>query len=101
MVVFADGLFANSEYLSSQIGFIVVLQDESGMANCIAYSSRTSRRVVFSVLGREIFAFTDGVDMAVLIRYDLERILRKYIYLDILTDSSSLFDVITKSSATI
>lgn len=73
IVVFTDRSFENTEDLSSQIVFIIFLQDESGMANFLDYSSRNSRGIVRLVLGRDIFAFSYAVDVAVLIRYDLKR----------------------------
>ena len=98
--MFIDGSFANTEYLSSQIGFLIFLQDKTGSANLIEYFSRKSRRVVRSVLGSEILAFADAVDVAILLRFDLQKILNRQIDVRILADSSSLFDVITKSSTT-
>lgn len=76
MMVFTDVSFANTEYLSSQIGFLVFLQDKSGRTNCIYFSSRKSKCVVRSVLGSDIFAFSDAVDIAILLRFDVQQILK-------------------------
>lgn len=77
MVVFTGGSFTNTEDLSSQIGLIILIQDESGMENCLEYSSRKSRRVIRSVLGSELFAFADAFDVDVLICYELKWMLNK------------------------
>lgn len=45
-------------------------------------------------------ALADGFDMAYMIKHDLEKMTKTRIPLHILTDSLSLFDVITKASST-
>lgn len=100
LVFFKDGSFANTEDKSSQIEFIIILQDDSGRPNCLEFWSRKSKRVVRSVLGSDTFSFADFFGVEILLRFDLERIIGKTIQLDIFTDSSSLLDVMTKSSTT-
>ena len=53
-----------------------------------------------SVLGSEVYAFADGFDAAFSIKYDLEKMTGLHIPILMLTDSKSLFDIITKSSTT-
>lgn len=86
-VAFTESPFANTEDLPTQIYFIVFLQDSSGLSNGLDFSSLKSRRLVRSVLGSEILAFADEVDTAILIRSDIQHILKKRIYLRILTNS--------------
>jgi hypothetical protein len=46
-------------------------------------------------------AFADGVDMAVMLKHDIERMLDRTIPIQVFTDSLSLFDVITRSTTTV
>jgi hypothetical protein len=41
-------------------------------------------------------AFADGLDMAVMLKHDIERMLDRTILIQVFTDSLSLFDVITR-----
>jgi hypothetical protein len=98
--VYADSSFANNEDLTSQLGYLVLLTDKNDRCNIIHYSSHKSRRVTRSVLGGEVHAFADAFDYAIVLKRDLEAMLSQEIPLTMLTDSKSLFDVITKSSTT-
>lgn len=100
MPVNKDVKFDKTEQLSSQIGSIIFTQDESGMANFLTVSSRKSRLVGRSVIGNEIFAFAEAVDFTILIRYDLQQMLKSDINLQVLANSPSLFDMTMKSSTT-
>ncbi|KAK1990607.1 hypothetical protein LX36DRAFT_664046 [Colletotrichum falcatum] len=76
LFVFVDGLFANNNDLTSQLGFIVVLANEQGnseedttdgftlTANVVHYSSTKCKRVTRSVLASEIYAMVAGADIA-------------------------------------
>jgi hypothetical protein len=46
-------------------------------------------------------SFADGVDMAVMLKHDIERMLDRTIPIQVFTDSLSLFDVITRSTTTV
>ncbi len=98
---FSDASFANNPDSTSQLGFIILLSDSSGRKNVLNFSSHKCRRVVWSVLGGEFYAFADAFDKAFILKHDLQRIVGKSIPLKMYTDSKSLFDVITKSSTTL
>ena len=98
--VYADSSFANNDDFTSQLGYIILLTDKTDRCNIIHYSSHKSRRVTRSVLGGEVYAFADAFDFAFTLKHDLQVMLCQKIPLTILTDSNSLFDVITKSSTT-
>ena len=51
--VYADASFANNPDYSSQLGYIVLLTDDTNKAHVITYASYKSRRVTRSVLGAE------------------------------------------------
>lgn len=93
--VYADASFATNDDLSSQIGFIVLLCDDSNRCHVLDYSSRKSRRVVRSIMGGEVHSFMDAFDTAFITRNDLETILGVRIKIVMLTDSKQLFDAVT------
>jgi hypothetical protein len=57
--------------------------------------------VTRSVLGSETMALADAFDMAYALKHDIETIVKQNVPIVILTDSLSLFDVITKAATTI
>ena len=60
-----------------------------------------TRRVTRSFLGAETYAFGDAYDFAYCAKKDLEALLERNVYLKMITDSKSLFDVITQCSQTL
>ena len=59
-----------------------------------------SKRVSSSVLGGETMAFADAFDMKFAIKNDMELMITQPLPIVMLTDSLSLFEVITKSTIT-
>ena len=98
--VYSDASYANNSDGTSQIGYIIFLCDASGYCQPLFWSSKKSKRVTRSVLGSETMALADSFDMAFTIRHDLQNITRIQIPIIILTDSLSLFDVLTKATTT-
>lgn len=98
--VCTDASFAGNEDLSSQLGFIILLCDNKNRTHVLDYSSRKFKRVVRSILGGEVYAFSAGFDRGFILQYDLQTIYKRAIPLHMMTDSLQLFDVITKGSAT-
>jgi Reverse transcriptase (RNA-dependent DNA polymerase) len=101
LVAYTDSFFSNNDDLSSQLGYIIFLSDSTGACQPLYYSSHKSKRVTRSVLGGEVMAFADGVDMAVMLKHDIERMLDRTIPIQVFADSLSLFDVITRSTTTV
>jgi len=95
---YADASYATNSDGSSQIGYLILLCDGSGRAHILSDASRKCRRVVHSIMAGEVYAFSAAFDEAFVIRYDLERIYRQRIPLNLFTDSKQLFDVVTKAS---
>lgn len=104
IVVFTDSAFANNSDYSSQIGYVIVLADDSKNANILHWSSTKCRRVTRSVLASELYALVHGFDMASVIKTTLEKILKPWhsspIPLITCTDSHSLFDCLVKIGTT-
>jgi len=74
LYVFVDSSFANNKDLSSQIGYKLVLANETTQneqfeitGNLIHWSSTKCKRVTRSVLASEIYGMTSGADMAIAI----------------------------------
>jgi hypothetical protein len=100
IAVYCDASFANRDDLSSQLGYLVFLTDNTGRANLIHFSSTKSRRVVRSVLTGETMAVASGFDWGFLLQHDLLEITGRKLPIVVYTDSKSLFDCITAMSAT-
>ena len=98
--VYTDASFGSNEDYSSQPGFVVLLRDASNRCHILKYLSKTSKRIVRSILGREVYAFAEEFDCAFLLKHDLEPLYRKKIPIQMRTDSKQMFDVITKASST-
>jgi hypothetical protein len=108
---FVDGSFANNKDLSSQIGYEIILANESYdensftiKGNLIHWSSTKSKRVTRSVLASEIYGMVGGVDMALAMNSTIQMIVRQ---LDIppppivvCTDSYSLYECLVKLGTT-
>ena len=74
--------------------------DDSSKCLPISFKSYKSRRVTRSVLSAEVSAFADLFDDAFALRSQIEHALRRSVPTHLLTDSKSLFDIISKGSRT-
>ena len=99
--VYSEASYANNSDSSSQLGYLIFLCDGSNLCQPLYWSSHKAKRVSRSVLGSETMAFADSVDMAFMIRHDIQKMMSIKIPILMFTDSLSLFDVITKASTTI
>lgn len=98
--IYTDGSFADNDDQTTQLGYLVLLCDNSSRCNILHYSSSKSGRVVRSTLGGETLAFANGLDFGLAVKHDLDNILNKNIPVRLFTDCKSLFDVITKNTVT-
>ncbi|EDU44293.1 hypothetical protein PTRG_11243 [Pyrenophora tritici-repentis Pt-1C-BFP] len=110
-MVFVDGSFANNKDLSSQLGFVLMLVNESIDANTftiqgniIHYSSTKCKRVTRSVLASEIYGMVNGFDIGIAIATTLrivtERLRIPEVPLVVCTDSYSLYECLVKLGTT-
>ena len=100
IIGYSDAAFANNHDLSSQLGRIILLTDKNKAAIPISFKSYKSRRVTRSVLSAEVIAFADLFDEAYALRSQLEQTLNIAVPMHLMTDSKSLFDIISKGSRT-
>ncbi|KAI0999538.1 hypothetical protein K3495_g8659 [Podosphaera aphanis] len=111
LFVFVDGSFANNKDLSSQIGFVLVLANETQhdgefkiKGNILHWSSVKCQRVTHSVLASELYAMVQGVDVAFALHTTLRLITHQLGFHDIptiiCTDSFSLYECMLKLGST-
>ena len=100
LIGYSDAAFANNFDLSSQLGYIILLTDKNNAAIPISFKSYKSKRVTRSVLSAEVIAFADLFDQAFTLRSQLEHAINRSVPLHLMTDSKSLFDIISKGSRT-
>lgn len=100
IVGFSDASFANNHDFSTQLGYILFLADDSSSVVPILFKSYKARRVTRSAMSGEVIAFSDLFDAAAALAAELKNILNQTIPVQLLTDSKSLFDVISKGSRT-
>jgi hypothetical protein len=111
LFVFVDGSFANNKDFSSQLGYEIIIANESTgendftiYGNLIHWSSTKSKRVTRSVLASEIYGMVSGVDMAIAIGTTLKMITDRLelpaIPTIVCTDSYSLYECLVKLGTT-
>lgn len=92
--MYTNGSFAKNADSTNANKIWSFLCDADDDANVLQFSSQKSR----SVLGGNVMAFVDGMDYWLTIRKDIEHLTRWKLKLKMLTDSKSLFDVITPNT---
>ena len=100
VVSFTDASFANNHDLSMQLGHICILADGHCRSVPISFKSYESKWAVHSAIAGELIAFSDLFDIAGTLASELGDIYSRPIPVRLLTDSKSLFDVISKGSRT-
>ena len=97
---YSDASFSTNEDQSSQLGYVIFLADGENRCSPLHWSSHKAKRVTRSVLGSEVLVFSDAFDMFYAINHDLQSLLKQEVPLVMITDSLSLFDIITKCTQT-
>ena len=93
----SDASFANNRDLTSQLGYLLFLADKQDRVIPLCLKSYKARRVTRSVMAAELIAFMDLFDRAFTLASDCGKFAPKgQIPITFLTDSKSLFDILTK-----
>ena len=100
IVVLTDASFANAEGLKSQLGYLILLVDDTGRCNVLHYGSNRCRRIARSVMAAEIQALILGFDYAYLIKDQLDEILGRDVKIEAVVDSKTTFNVVAKEGKT-
>ncbi|KAK6224925.1 hypothetical protein QIS74_03252 [Colletotrichum tabaci] len=112
MYIFTDGSFANNADLSSQLGFVIVLAEETArtttdfqiQGNIVHWSSTKCKRVTRSVLASELYGMTTGFDSGISLSTTLNQILRTLqaprIPVVVCSDSRSLYECLVRLGTT-
>ena len=99
-MVFTDASFANNKDLSSQIGYVLALADDTGSANILHWSSTKCKRVTRSVLASELYGMAHGFDMGASVKSTVDKALEIDLPLVLCTDSRSLYQCLVKLGTT-
>ena len=97
IIAYSDAAFAYNGDLSSQLGRTVLLTDDNHNSIQVSYKSR---QIAPSVVSAGVISFADLFDDELAIRKQLEFVLRQPIPIHILTDSKSLFEIVSKPGLT-
>ncbi|EKD20667.1 polyprotein [Drepanopeziza brunnea f. sp. 'multigermtubi' MB_m1] len=112
LFVFVDSSFANNKDLSSQLGYVIILRNETRTteetfnvtSNVVHYSSTKSKRVTKSVLASEILGMVARIDIAIALNTTLDQITEQLslpkILIVVATDSYSLYECLVKLGTT-
>ena len=111
LFVFINRSFANNKDFSSQLGYEIIIANESTgendftiYGNLIHWSSTKSKRVTRSVLALEIYGMVGGVNIAIAIGTTLQMITDQLtlptIPIIVCTDSYSLYECLVKLGTT-
>lgn len=95
---YADASFTNNAHHSTQMGYIVLLNDDTSRAIQVCFSSYKSHRVVRSVFSSELYAQDVAVDLALVLRSDLRAAQSRNLPVVVLTDSLRLLNVVIRTS---
>jgi hypothetical protein len=90
LVVFSDAGFNSNADHTSQIGYIIVLVDQTNKANVIANTSKKCRRVTRSVFASELLAPMEAFDMGAALKEQLFEILGEHVALWCIVDSRTV-----------
>lgn len=95
MRVYTDASFATNDDLTSQLGYLVLVCDDNHRCHVLNFASKKSQTVTCTVIGGELYAFTDAFDISYTLLMDVRNALGREVMLHMFTDSKQVFDVVT------
>ena len=96
LVLVSDASFANASGLKSQLGYLILRVDKYKNCNILHYAYNRCKRVCRSVMAAEVHAMVLGFDYVYIIRDLIYEITGRKLDIEAITDSKSLFNVVTK-----
>jgi hypothetical protein len=97
---YADASFGMNADGSSQIGYCILLMDKDDRFAIFKFRSGECHRVTHSAMEAETCAFAEAFDAAFILKHCLEKLLKRQIRLQMLTNRKHLFDAISHSTQT-
>lgn len=97
---YADASSGTNSDGTSQLGYFVLLMDKFNRAAFISFRSGKCYRVTHFAMAAETIAFSEAFDAAFTTQHALQKLLRRKVKLQMLTDSKKLFDAISRSTRT-
>jgi hypothetical protein len=97
---YADASFGMNIDGSSQIAYCILLMDKDDRFAIIKFRSGKCHRVTHSAMAAETCAFAEAFDAAFVLKHSLEKLLKRQIRLQMLTDLKQLFDAMSHSTQT-
>jgi hypothetical protein len=95
---YADASFGMNVDGSGQIGYCILLMDKFDRFAIIKFRNGKCHRGTHSAMAAETCAFAEAFDAAFVLKHGLEKLLKRQIRLQMLTDSKQLFDAILYSA---
>jgi hypothetical protein len=95
---YADANFGMNVDGSSHVGSRILLMDKFDRFAVFKFRSGKCHRVTHSAMAAETCAFAEAFDTAFVLKYSLEKLLKRQIRLQMLTNSKQLFDAISHST---
>ena len=97
---YSDASSANNADLSKQLDLICFPEEDTGAVIPIPFKSYKAGRVTRSVMAGEVIDFSDLFDVVGVLSVEIEALFGTNVPVQLLNDSKSLFDVISKGSRT-
>lgn len=88
--VFSDASLGNREGGKSQIGYTLSIQDNENKENLLSWKSCVAKRVVRSAIEAEAQALSEGIEMAIYLKYIWTELTSNNIKIKAYTDSKTL-----------
>lgn len=100
IVVFSDSSYVNNDDLRSMPGFITALLEKSNQCSILHLLSHKSKCVCRSTILEETLTFVDSFDSLLTIKHDIELSIGHKINMQMMTDSQTLLDALTRAKYT-
>lgn len=94
--VYSDASFANNDDCSSQLGYLVVLANNTINCHILDFKSKKSKHVLRSIISGETLAVMNAFDAVYIISGDMERILGVFLEVRMYTDPKQLFNALSR-----